>query len=137
MERSDKILANKKKILPYNSLTSPPPPPPPQQKSRNQSLYPLPSLLPQPQPQIHYPHHLILPDLNMNNNNNNNNFTLHDTNQNMATFSGYITSASSSNLPVYYFNQFDTPNPNIVSTVSTVTTINNYSPSYSGNITTF
>ena len=123
MERSDKILATKKQILPYNSLASPP-----LQQQRNQSLYPLPPLLPQlqSQSQIHYPHHLILPNLNINNNDNNN-FILHDTNQNMADFSGYITSTSSSNLPVHYFNQFDTPNP---STASTATIINNYSPSY-------
>lgn len=124
MERSDKILATKKQISQYSSIALSLPP---QQQQRNQSLYPLPPLLPQPQPQIHYPRHLILPDLNINNNNN---FTLHDANQNMAALSGYATSTSSSNLSMCYFNQFGAPNTN---TASTKTTINNYSTSYGGN----
>ena len=117
MERSSRILANKKQILPYSDATSHVRP------AHRKTPYPtLP--IPQQQHQYHqyhqyhqqhqypqydqYPqYHHTLPDSHMNNDN----FMLHDPHQNMLLPSERSTAISNSRVPIYWVNQIGAPTP--------------------------
>ncbi|CAO3642088.1 unnamed protein product [Mucor fragilis] len=111
MEKSSRILAKKKQILPYDAAKSHFHP------AHQKTSYPT---LPIPPQQHQY--HPTLPDLNMNNGN----FMLDGPHQNMFSPSGHATTISDSRLPIYWVNQIGALMPCTPST-------NNGTSSYSPN----
>ncbi|KAG1091586.1 hypothetical protein G6F42_019398 [Rhizopus arrhizus] len=96
MERSRKILGNKKQILPYSNIASRPHP---AQHEYRKTSYPILQLPPQ-QPQPQHQYHLNSPDLNMNNDS----FMVYGPHQNMVSPLGYLTSTSGPSKPMYWFS---------------------------------
>ncbi|GAN05279.1 hypothetical protein MAM1_0086d04749 [Mucor ambiguus] len=104
MERSSRILASKKQILPYSTAASHVHPSYQEHRKTTCPILPLP--LQQPQPQHQY--HPILPDLHINNEE----FMMQGTHQSMLSPSEYPTTATSdSKVPIYWANQFSVPTP--------------------------
>ncbi|CEP10420.1 hypothetical protein [Parasitella parasitica] len=116
MERSDRILATKKQILPYSAPT---PYQLPSQQLEQRNHLPLPQPQPSQQHQYHLAYHPI-PDLNMSNN---------------TFFSQPNMATSGSKLPMYWLNQYNNTPPSAPSAAATSSPMSNRYPSYGGNTT--
>ncbi|KAK4510644.1 uncharacterized protein ATC70_005076 [Mucor velutinosus] len=106
MERSSRILANKKQILPYSNAASHLYAAHHEPRRTSYPILPLPPQ--QPQPQHQYQHYPILPDLSINNDK----FMMQGPHQNMVLPPEYPANATSnSKIPIYWVNQFGAPTP--------------------------